>query len=87
MTTVPLSDGRRRLGEWADRASRGEDIVITRRGQAVARLVPYHPSNPGDLPDRATRTFTLVERIRQHRAGHSLGDSVSIKAMIDEGRR
>lgn len=87
MTTVRLSEGRRRLGEWVDRACRGEDIVITRRGQAVARLVPYQPSNPGDLPNRATRTFALVERIRQHRVGQSLGDSVSIKAMIDEGRR
>lgn len=87
MTTVRLSEGRRRLGEWVDRACRGEDIVITRRGQAVACLVSYHTSNPGDLPTRAARTFALVERIRQHRARQSFGDRVSIKAMIDEGRR
>lgn len=87
MTTVRLSEGRRRLGEWVDRASRGEEIVITRRGQAVARLVPYHPSNPGDLMDRVTQTFALVERIRQRRAGWTSGDRVSIKAMVEEGRR
>lgn len=87
MTTVRLSEGRRRLGKWVERASRGGAIVKTRRGQAVARLVPYHPSNPGDLMDRVTQTFALFERIRPHRDGHSLGDSVSIKAMVEEGRR
>lgn len=39
-TTVGLSELRNELGRYVERASAGEEIVITHRGREVARLVP-----------------------------------------------
>lgn len=40
MNTVNLTQARARLSELVSRAEHGEEIVITRRGRAVARLSP-----------------------------------------------
>lgn len=39
-TTVGLAELRDELGRFVERASAGEEIVITHRGREVARLVP-----------------------------------------------
>ena len=40
MRFIPLSDAKARLSAVIDAVETGEEIVITRRGKAVARLVP-----------------------------------------------
>ena len=40
MTTVGIFEAKNRLSELVERALRGEEIVITRRGEQVARLMP-----------------------------------------------
>ena len=45
MATVTASQARTRFGELLDRVVRGEEIVITRHGKAVARLVPEGGAN------------------------------------------
>jgi prevent-host-death family protein len=40
MATVTAFQAKTRFGELLDRVGRGEEIVITRREKAVARLVP-----------------------------------------------
>ena len=62
-------------------AARGEEIVITRRGEQVARLMPPR------APDALGQARTLAARIRNTRMGHGLGGGVSIREMIEEGRR
>lgn len=39
METVQLHDAKARLSELVDRAQAGEEVVISRHGRAVARLV------------------------------------------------
>ena len=41
MEKVQLHDAKARLSELVDRAQAGEDVVISRHGRAVARLVGY----------------------------------------------
>lgn len=41
METVQLHEAKARLSELVDRAQAGEDVVISRHGRAVARLVGY----------------------------------------------
>jgi antitoxin (DNA-binding transcriptional repressor) of toxin-antitoxin stability system len=53
----------------------GEDLIITRDGREVARLVAS--------PDRAD---DIVEQFRRARQGATLGN-ISIRDLIDEGRR
>ncbi|MCC6474673.1 MAG: type II toxin-antitoxin system prevent-host-death family antitoxin, partial [Burkholderiales bacterium] len=43
METVQLHAAKARLSELVDRAQAGEEVVISRHGKAVARLVSYQP--------------------------------------------
>ena len=40
MDEIGLFEAKNKLSELVDRAERGEEVVITRRGKPVARLVP-----------------------------------------------
>jgi prevent-host-death family protein len=40
MKAVNIRQARQRLSELVDQVERGEEVVLTRRGQAVARLAP-----------------------------------------------
>ena len=81
MTTVGIFEAKNRLSELVERAARGEEIVITRRGAQVARLMPP------ESPNTKGQARALVERIRRSRAQHALGGGVSLRELIDEGRR
>ena len=81
MNTVGIFDAKNRLSELVERAARGEEIVITRRGEQVARLMPPR------APDALGQAQALATRIRRSRAGQPPGNEVSIRAMIEEGRR
>jgi len=81
MTTVGIFEAKNRLSELVERAARGEEIFITRRGERLARLMPI------ETPDALASARHLAGRIRISRAGHELGDGASIRDMIDEGRR
>ena len=80
MATVGIFEAKNRLSELVERAAGGEVIVITRRGEAVARLM-----QPEVLNARG-QARALAERIRRSRAGHPL-DCASIGEMVEEGRR
>jgi prevent-host-death family protein len=79
MREVGAFEAKSKLGSLLDRVERGEEIVITRRGRAVARLVP---AEPGFDRGRAQRA---VEGILELRKGLTLG-GVSIKELVNEGR-
>jgi antitoxin (DNA-binding transcriptional repressor) of toxin-antitoxin stability system len=57
----------------------GEEVIITRRGKAVARVVPR-----GATVDRE-RAHAAAARIRARRRGITLG-GLKIKDLINEGR-
>ena len=80
MDTIGAFEAKTTLSALLQRVERGERIVITKHGRAVAVLVP---------PEDAKRAATLrdaVEAIRAFRAGRSLG-GVTPQQMRDEGRR
>jgi len=72
-------EAKNRFGQLLDWVEAGEDVVITRRGKVVARLVP-----PAGTPDRE-RGRRAAQRIREMRRGVTLG-GLSLKEMIGEGR-
>jgi prevent-host-death family protein len=59
----------------------GETITITKRGRPIARIVP--------ATDSTQNTAALVEEMLAYRDGHgpALGDDLTIRQLIDEGRR
>lgn len=48
MLEINVKEARSRLKELLDRVERGEDVIITRRGKKIARLVPSE--GHGGLP-------------------------------------
>jgi len=56
--SVSLADAKARLSELVSRAEAGEEIVVTRHGQPVARIVPVRvPKQP--IPSMATFRATM----------------------------
>lgn len=43
---VNIADAKARLSELVQRAARGEEIIIARKGKPQARLVPLAPTTP-----------------------------------------
>jgi prevent-host-death family protein len=81
MTTIGIFEAKNRLSELIERAARGEEIVITRRGAQVARLLPP------EATDAEGVARALAQRIRRSRQGRTLGKGASIRQMVEEGRR
>ena len=79
MKQVGAFEAKSRLGQLLDWVESGEEVVITRRGKVVARLVP--PNRAFD-PERGRRA---AQRIREMRKGVTLG-GLAIKDLINEGR-
>ncbi len=82
MPTVGAFEAKTKLSELLDAVERGEEIVITRRGQPVARLVGMNASD-------GARSGNLVDDIRLTReqlgqTGISIADIVAWKS---EGSR
>jgi prevent-host-death family protein len=82
MREVGAFEAKNKLSELLDLAERGEEVVITRHGKAVARLVP-----PKGRPNR-DEARAAVERLRQRAGKLKLGITLEeALAWRDEGRR
>jgi prevent-host-death family protein len=79
MDTVGAYEAKTKLSELLNRVAQGERITITRHGVPVAVLVP-------PAPERQQPVDEVIAEIRQFRERHSL-DGLSIREMIEEGRR
>lgn len=53
MSTTSVRDARKHLSSLLDQVERGEEVVISRRGKAVARLGPAENNKPVRFTSRA----------------------------------
>jgi prevent-host-death family protein len=83
MLTVGSFEAKTKLAELLDKVEGGEVVTITRRGKAVARLVPAK-SDEGVAAMRK-----VVEEIKRNRVGRGkrAGPGTSIAELIKAGRR
>jgi prevent-host-death family protein len=82
MTRVGSFEAKTHLAQLLARAARGEQIVITHRGKPVAMLVPPPAESPPDV--KAVVQAMLAFRDSE---GPILGKRLSIRELIEEGRR
>jgi prevent-host-death family protein len=82
MPAYGTHDAKNRLSELLDRVERGEEVTITRNGKPVARLVA-----PAVDEDKKARARAAMERIKEIRQNVKPLDGITIKELIDEGRR
>lgn len=79
MFTVGAFSAKAQFSALLERVARGEEVVITKHGRAVAKMVPAAEQ------DRQ-RAAAAVRRIKQLAVGNRL-DGLSVRELRDEGRR
>ncbi len=83
MHTVGSYEAKTHLPQLLERVEHGETITITRHGKPVARLVPAVAGI--SRPDIAAAIAAMTEF--QEQEGPTLGGKITIRDLIDEGRR
>lgn len=81
MREMGAFEAKNKLAELLDAVEEGEEIVITRRGKPVARLVGLNGGRD------VAKAMAAVERMKELRKGITLGPDLTIRDLIDEGRR
>jgi prevent-host-death family protein len=79
MKEIGAFEAKNRLGTLLDWVEQGEEVLITRRGKAIAKLVP---AKSGIDREKAR---AAAHRIREMSKGVTLG-GIPLKSLIDEGR-
>ncbi len=79
MREVGAFEAKNRLGQLLDWVEAGEEVIITRRGRVVARLVP--PLSAAD-PEQARNAAAAIRAMSK---GVKLG-RLRVKDLVDEGR-
>lgn len=80
MQTVGAYEAKTHLSRLLDEVAQGARITITKHGHPVAILVPAPETR-----HRSTRE--AITALRAFRKGNRLGDDLSVRDLIDEGRR
>lgn len=79
MATIGAYEAKTHFSELLERAAKGEEITITRRGETVAKLVPAKPRHSPE------EVRAAMQRMDRERRGVTLG-GLKIKDLINEGR-
>ena len=80
MTSISYYEARTHFSELLDQVARGKRILITRRGRPAAMLTPP--------PEEARKDIKqVIAEIKALRRGNTLGKGVSVRDLIEEGRR
>ncbi|HVC94513.1 MAG TPA: type II toxin-antitoxin system Phd/YefM family antitoxin [Pirellulales bacterium] len=80
MTSISYYEARTHFSELLDQVARGKRILITRRGRPAALLTPP--------PDDARKDVKqVIGEMKALRRGNTLGKGLSIRDLVDEGRR
>ncbi len=80
MKTVGAFQAKTQLSQLLDQVEKGETVTITRHGKPVAVLAPITSGR------KKTGEEWLAE-VKRIRKGITLGGTVTIRQLIDEGRR
>ena len=80
MTSISFYDARTHFSELLDQVARGKTVLITRRGKPAAVLGPPPAEAARDIRE-------VLGAMKALRRSNTLGEGVSIRDLIDEGRR
>ena len=80
MTSIGFYEARTHLSQLLDEVARGKKVLITRHGKPAAVLGPP----PSDKSKDVRQVIAAMKALRQ---GSVLGEGISIRDLIEEGRR
>ena len=81
MESVGSFEAKTHLPQLLERVVKGEEFTITKHGKPVARLVSAASTKP--KPDARQ----VIEELKAFSKGNTLGDGLTIRDLIEEGRR
>ena len=81
MKSVGTYEAKTHLPRLLSQVEKGESITITKRGKPIAKLVPADVAEQKDVQQ-------VIEEMLNYRDQHGpvLGDDLTIRKMIEEGR-
>ena len=80
MTSIGFYEARTHLSQLISQVARGKKILITRHGKPVAVLGPPPAEDTADVRE-------VIAAMKELRRGNVLGDDLSVRNLIEEGRR
>ena len=80
MTTISFYDARTHFSELLDQVAKGKQVLITRRGKPAALLSPPPAETKVDVKQ-------VIAEMKALRQGQTLGEGLSVRDLIEEGRR
>jgi prevent-host-death family protein len=79
--TIGSFEAKTHLSRLLERVSAGEEFTITRHGKPIARLVPAAGARPKPEVRR------VIEELKSFSRGNKLGKRLTIRQLVEEGRR
>lgn len=80
MSSISYYEARTHFSELLDQVARGKRILITRHGRPAALLSPPPEETLKDVK-------TVIGEMKALRRGNTLGKGVTIRDLIEQGRR
>jgi prevent-host-death family protein len=81
MEFIGSFEAKTHLPQLLERVAQGEEFTITKHGKPVARLVPAVPAK--SKPD----VRQVIEELKAFSKGNTLGEGITIRDLIEDGRR
>jgi antitoxin (DNA-binding transcriptional repressor) of toxin-antitoxin stability system len=66
MTTITIEEAQAKLSQLIDQLAPGEEAIITRNNQTVAKLVGLPAEKPLPVPGRCKEMLTIVAEDDEH---------------------
>lgn len=88
MKSIPVYEAKNSFSSLLAAVGKGEEFLVTRHGEPVARIVPVGEGKAALGADELARRRRAMERLLAFRARHALEDfgAADLKAAIEEGR-
>ncbi len=81
MESIGSFEAKTHLPQLLERVAQGEEFTITKHGKPVARLMPFVAAR--SRPD----VRQVIEELKAFSKGNTLGEGMSVRDLIEEGRR
>ncbi|OHC62902.1 MAG: hypothetical protein A3H93_08450 [Rhodocyclales bacterium RIFCSPLOWO2_02_FULL_63_24] len=83
METIAIFEAKSRLSEILAAVEHGEEFTVTKRGEPIALIVPYHQKERSEAASQLRRA--LIVRCREARKATPV-EGVDLRAALEEGR-
>lgn len=80
METIGAFEAKTNLGKILDRVEKGEQILISRHGRPIARIVPYEGKGQNEI----VQAMSEIRKVRESTKKFSKGE---LQAFVREGRK